>query len=426
MTQSQLQYKVLITPLISQNTYGETLDITADIDISEFISEKGIGKIKSQVDNGDYDFGIFSFTDITLNVINYSGKFNDESSSYSIFTFRRDLAKVKVQFTDSYNQTTLMFEGIINDEATRQDNNKGTVKFKVLSYSSIFNKTKIPAGIISNGTTLSAAIERILNLTDIKAILNFDSANLNVGYDTTIDDGSKFDNKKVKDAINQLLLASSSILYIDDSQNMIVTTRSEEGIIHNYFGGFDRFGRENILKINKFNNGLQRMFNSIDVNGVSIEDPISINRLGIRTKSLNFDFLNDSNKYQPIANRILDDFKFQRTEMEMEVRTKDAKNVSLLDLVTINYTAAYYPANDNEYLPLYGISKYGEDNYPLTINPLPIRSNELFKVIGIFEDPKSLKTVLKLRSSGKALEGGVETLPVYGQAVYGSSIYQAA
>ena len=99
MTQSRLQYKVLLTPLIAKNTYGETLDITADIDISEFLSEKGIGKIKSQVDNGDYDFGIFSFTDITLNVINYSGKFNDESSSYSIFSFRRDLAKIKVQFT---------------------------------------------------------------------------------------------------------------------------------------------------------------------------------------------------------------------------------------------------------------------------------------------------------------------------------------
>ena len=58
MAQSQLQYKVLITPLESRNVYGAEIDVTADLDVSEFVTEKGIGKIKNQIDNGDYDSGL--------------------------------------------------------------------------------------------------------------------------------------------------------------------------------------------------------------------------------------------------------------------------------------------------------------------------------------------------------------------------------
>ena len=50
MDLSQLQYQVLITPLIAKNTYVDEIDVTEDIDISEFVSEKGIGKIKNKID----------------------------------------------------------------------------------------------------------------------------------------------------------------------------------------------------------------------------------------------------------------------------------------------------------------------------------------------------------------------------------------
>lgn len=420
---SQLQYKVLITPLISKNAYGSEIDVSLDVDVSEFVNEKGIGKIKNQIDNGDYEFGIFSFTDITLNMINYDGQFNDESSSFSIFKYRRDLAKVKINFINTTGNASIMFEGIINDEATRQDNGKGTVKFKVLSYSSVFKKIKVPAGIIPNGSTFLMAINSILNLTDIKALLTYDENKIIVGFDSVIDDGSKFDNKTVHEALNQLLLVSSSILFIDGSQSLNVNTRSKTGNISKFYGGNDVFGRENILSIKKFNNGLHRMFNSIVVNGINTDSLTSIDRLGMRQKKLTFDFLTDTTKYLAIANRILDDFKNQKTEMEITVRTEDASTVKLLDLISIKLTSVSRPAEGREFFPLYGISKYGEDNYPLINNPLPIRGNDLFRIIGIFEDAKNFITTLKVRASGDTLKDDSDVLPIYGQGIYGQSNY---
>lgn len=405
MAQSALQYKVLITPLESRNVYGTEIDVTADIDISEFVTEKGIGKIKNQIDNGDYEFGIFTFSDITLNMVNYSGKFNDEFSSYSIFKFKRDLAKVKIQFIDTAGSAVINFEGIINDEATRQDNVKGTVKFKVLSFSSIFRKVKVPAGVITNGVTFSSAIKTILNNPDITSLLTFDPSKITVGLDLTVDDGSKLDNRTVQNALNDLLLVSSSILFIDDTQTIIVTTRTDESeaVTHPYFAGNDVLGREDVLSIKNFNNGLHRLFNGIIINGSITEDPISANRNGVRQKSLTFDFITNSTNFITIGNAILDDFKNPRFEMELKVRTEDSLTVKILDLVTIGFTSVIGPAEGKTVFPLYGVSKYGSDNYPLVNNPLPIRSNELFRVIGIFEDPKNFTTVLKLRGTGTTL-----------------------
>lgn len=405
MVQSALQYKVLITPLESRNVYGTEIDVTADIDISEFVTEKGIGKIKNEIDNGDYEFGIFTFSDITLNMVNYSGKFNDEFSSYSIFKFKRDLAKVKIQFIKTDSSAVINFEGIINDEATRQDNKKGIVKFKVLSFSSIFRKVKVAAGVITNGVSFSSAIKTILNDPDITSLLTFDPSKITVGLDLTVDDGSKLDDRTTQNALNDLLLVSSSILFIDDTQTIIVTTRTDtsEAVTHSYFAGDDVLGREDVLSIKNFNNGLHRLFNGIIINGSITEDPISANRNGVRQKSLTFDFITNSTNFITIGNSILDDFKNPRFEMELKVRTEDSLTVKILDLVTIGFTSVIAPAEGKTVFPLYGVSKYGSDNYPLVNNPLPIRNNELFRVIGIFEDPKNFTTVLKLRGTGTTL-----------------------
>ncbi|MCH8158045.1 MAG: hypothetical protein IID18_09920 [Nitrospinae bacterium] len=111
--------------------------------------------------------------------------------------------------------------------------------------------------------------------------------------------------------------------------------------------------------------------------------------------------------------------------MEIKVRTEDSLTVKILDLIIIELTAILKPAEGNDILPLYGVSKYGNDNYPLISNPLPIRNNDIFKVIGIFEDPKNFVTTLKLRATGKALIGDTQILPIYGQAIYGQNVYQS-
>jgi hypothetical protein len=425
MSLSQLQYKVLLTPLIAKNTYGDTIDITQDIDVSDFVTESGIGKIKNEIDNGDYEFGIFSFGDISLTLINYDGRFNDESSAGTIFKWRRDLAKVKVTFVNNQGTANIAFEGIINDAATRQDFNAGTVKVKVLSLSSIFRTTKISGGLITNGLLFSDAIKNILNITDIRAILNYDESKVSVGIDRAVDVGSIFDGKTVKEGLNNLLLASNSILYIDDTNTVNVSTRAENinSQIASYYGGNDLFGRENVLSIKNFNNGLHRMFNNIIINGQSSENNISINSYGIRQKSISLDFITNNQTAFIIADAIINEFSIPKVEMEITVRTQIANTISLLQLVLVNIGNLLRPANGDKFFPIYGVSKYGESKYPHTLANVPIRPIDIFKVIGIYKKPNAFTTTLKLRGTGKVLVFD-EIMPVYGEAIYGLSKYQ--
>jgi putative ubiquitin-RnfH superfamily antitoxin RatB of RatAB toxin-antitoxin module len=64
------QYQVLITPLVSRDQYGTELDVTKDIDLSDYIKEGGIGTIKQDIDNGDYDVGVFTYGSITMRAFN--------------------------------------------------------------------------------------------------------------------------------------------------------------------------------------------------------------------------------------------------------------------------------------------------------------------------------------------------------------------
>lgn len=421
-----VRYQVLLTPLIEKNTYGDVIDITQDVDISDFIKDKGIGKIKNDINNGDYEFGIFSYSDVTITFFNEDGRFNDESGGSKYFKYRRDLAKVQINFIDENSNVTSSFLGLFNEESARQDFNKGLLKAKVLSLASIFNKVRVPAGLISNETLFSDAILNILNLSDIKAVLNISADNVNVALDLEIDSGIEFDNKSAKKALNDLLLVSNSILYIDRSNNVIVKDRSSTStIFKRFYAGNERLGRENILSLKKYNNGYQRLFNSITINGYNLENNISVNRYGLRSKDISLSFVTSQITYNQISNVILKEFSSPRYELEITVLSKDAKDVNILDEVIVDYDNTVQPANGEKFFPIYGQAIYGENNsYPHVFNIPAIRNIDLLKIIGIYEDPKKMQTTLKLRYTGNALTENNENLPIYGEAVYGESSYQ--
>ena len=91
-------YRIFMTPLVRRGVYGSTIDVTQDIDITEFIRQTGLRSISREIDNGDYDFGIFTFGDISLSCINFSRKFNDQNDEESIFYFTRNLCKVELGY----------------------------------------------------------------------------------------------------------------------------------------------------------------------------------------------------------------------------------------------------------------------------------------------------------------------------------------
>ena len=421
------QYKVLFTPLIDRNEYGTEIDVTSDIDYSDFIRENGIGTIKQRIENDDYDIGVFVYDKITLKAVNIDGMFNDESDWRSIFIHSRDKSKVKITFLDGDGETTISFKGMINEEGTRQDIRKNEVKFKVLSQDSVIRKTNVTAGNISTGMLFSQAIKNIINVPDITSVLNYDAAEIIVDVDLTIDDGSWFDNKTAKEALDALMIVSNSVMIIDDTDTMIVRTRAENtGQVFPFFGPADMQGRQNILDIRAFNTGLHRMFNSILVNDTEFRNDSMIELYGIRQKPYEFGFMSDAIKVEQIALKILDEFKTPKPELKLIADTKTAKQIQLFDLISINYPYETSPAKNTEVLPLYGVSKYGEARYPVIKGDIKITERFAFKVMGFKENPKNFTTEIHIRQRGRTLSDMLFSsfLSLYGSAIYGENVYQ--
>ncbi len=398
-------YRVFFTPLIGQNVYGGIIDVTSDIDLTDFI--KSLGTIRREIDNGDYDIGIFTFGDITLNAINFERKFNTPDDAQSIFKYRRDRCKVEIIFYDAEGNAATRFKGLINDDATRLDFDKSLIRFKVLSLDSIFRQVSVPAGAIVNGDLFSTAIKKILNVPEITTTLTYSASNVDVDLDLEIDIGEVFSAIPAKDALDQLLLASNSILFVDNTDTIYVKARRESVNQFDLYTGADRYGRENIVSIKEYNNGLQRAFSSIKINETTVvTSDAYVAEYGFRQKDITMDFMSALAKEEQIAQRILDEFKVPKPELELVVFSKDVDGIEILDMVSVSADYRIIPIGSDT-LSLRGSAIRGSAIRPKTVGAYRILPSKKWKVISIEEDPAKFTTTLKLRQTGTATHDGV-------------------
>lgn len=423
-------YQVLITPLVAKNTYGTTVDVTLDVEIDDYVKDSGISTIKREVDNGDFDIGVFVFDSINLTCLNIDGKFSGINDSRSMFKYSRDKAKITINFFDGTSNTPdSSFKGIIDDRATKLNFKKNEIKFKLLSNDSIINRTKVPAASIPNLTLVSDAIKTLLQLPEITAVLNYDASDINVLNDYAIDDGSRFDNKTVKFALDKLLAVSNSVLLVEkDTNNMVVKSREfNSGNVKQFYGHGDLFGRENIIDIKNYNDGLQRAFNTINIGNQSASNAGFIDLFGDNAKAFEFDFITNANTQQIIAQDLLDYWKAPKAELEVLTTTNEAKNLNFFDLVSIDFPYRVKPYKDDK-LPIYGQALYGTAVYPYIFGNLKIRPTVAFKVIGKKETPNQFLTTVKLRQIGTTIDDGYfsKVGTYYGSSIYGAetAVYQ--
>lgn len=403
-----MRYRVFFTPLedVSASIYGD------EIDVSDRIKIDGIGNIRKGIDAADYQIGVFYFQDIDLKGFNYNGYFNDMGDTRSIFTSIRDLCKVRIVFeeveitrnSDGTISTSILqtstFEGIINEEATRLSLSDDSIAFKVLSLDSVLRTTNVAGGLINDGDSAQDAIFAILNQPRITAVLGLDIANINPDYDFVIDDAVPLTGLTVKEALDQLLMASNSILFINRDKDIIVKDRTENTTkpINFLYGKSDQYGRENIIRINNYNPGIHRTVTAFKVNDILSDDLGFAELYGYREKELNFDFITNPDTEATIGQRLLNDFKAPKIELEIEVATRHVKNIEALDRVSVNFPFRVRPV-EGKFLPIIGITEIGDDEMPLpyVFGSVEIPYNFGFKVIEIKEDPKKFTSVLKLR-----------------------------
>jgi len=412
-----LKYKVYFQPLLDQddNTY------LAEIDVTDRITSAGVGSIRQSIDASDYNIGVFVFSDLEIDGYNFNGYFN-ENDTRSIFPSIRDRCKVRVVFQknvltrdqegtvlEDTETENITYRGIINDEATRLDIVTGKIRFKVLSRDSVLRTTQVSGGVVNSGDLASEAMYQILNVPRITSVLGVSPLNIDPDYDFTIDVGSVFNNQSVKESLDKLLLASNSCMLIEDDGTVLIRSRDEDGASDPValYGQYDEMKRENIIDITAYNTGKHRNYTSIVVNGIEAKNEAFVASFGLRQKSFTFDFITDNATELTIADRLMNEFKVPKIEMNVKVATDLTNGLRLLDRVTVNYPLRVEPA-PGSFLPVVDITKIDDSDQPL---PLQFGSIEIlprvgFKIIEIEHSPEKFTSILKLRQYGTELDDG--------------------
>lgn len=401
--------QVFITPLINLDDYGD------EIEVSDFVKIDGLSKIKRSIDSTDYSIGVYRFDDLRLKCDNSRGSFN-ENDSRSIFPFTRDKAKVlvaalKINPDTFETEAKTQFTGLINDESTRQNITNDQITLIALSSDSVFRTTQIQAGIITAGTSAKNAIMSMLSQPPITKVLTVDAANIDPYHDFIIDSPAELDNLEVKEALDLILVAASSVLLIKNDVIFVHGRENEvEGGILELKGRGEITNNANIITITAYNSGKQRQFNSIRLNdgALVITDDDSVFEYGLRQGKFDFPMVNDLGTLRGIGENIAEEFRYPKIELKLRVPTEIVGDADLLDLVSVDAPWLKKPKTGN-FLPIYGVATYGDaiTPYPEIFGSIQILPNIKFKIISIEDNPKTFITTLKLRQFGRFFNDGV-------------------
>jgi nitrogen regulatory protein PII-like uncharacterized protein len=409
-------YKVYLTPLIGDMEYGD------EIEISDYVTNSNVGSIKKNTDSDDGVIGEYLLGSWNLTCANFNGEFN-EGDPRSYFKAKRDNSKIRVVYFDSLTDESASFKGIISEEGTNNTDDD-FVKIKVLALESILRKVQVAGGTVEAGQLFSTAIKALLNQTRIKAVLTYDSSEIEVDLDLVIDDEAAFTNVSTWEAIKQLLVASNSVIYIDNETVKVKPRDYKTYETAFFYGPGDTLDRENIIKISNWNNGAHRVFNSVKINETLYTDETSANWFGLSETSFTLGFITDADKELQIATNIVNQFRYPRQEFEMTVPTSLANEVDFFDTIGVSHPIRTKPVSCCNGT-MWDVAKYDTpgDFWNVDFGGTSIDARLAFKIIQRTENPKEFTTTLKLRGRGKTFDDGVL---IHWASVWDESIYDVS
>lgn len=406
-------YQVFLRPLIAPNAYGDELEIT------NYIANRGLGSIESTIDNTDYVVGVFSYTYMSIKLLNYDGRLSGPEFPDSIFTYKRDSSLVIVRFGD------YSFEGLINEQATKEDND--IIDLKVISKESIIEKTAIPFGIINNGVLCSEAIRVILDRSPINNILNVKAENIFLDFDFEIDSVDDLFGESTRDGLNRLLALSNSFLFVNKDSEAVVTSRTRINEVKKiFFASHDPIGREPvIIQTLKFNDGTHRAFNAFNISDTTEQDNNFIAEYGYNRGDIDAPFLKSEPTRRSIALNLVNKYKIPKKELIIQVKTSDINDIEIGDSIGVEFSPIKTAPSGQVATSKYGSAKYGSAKYSRVVGTLEIHRSIVWIVYGRKDNPEKFTTELKLREFGFTFDDGVRLNRIgrYSISRYGDAIY---
>ena len=404
------QFRIYIKPF---NTIGEY--VANWTDVTSYVNESSISALNQTLDNDDFNVGLFNYNDFSLKFDNESGLFSDVDVVHSMFRYKRSNSLVKITWSiqayptqcgtaecgyEFINPEVEIFTGLINDESSGSDISDQKINFSVLGRESIFSKAIVPFTTISAGDYISAIIYKILNQAEITSILTISAGNINPGIDFQIDSITDLQNKTVKETLDNLLLTSSSVLYVKDGI-VYVTNRDETlNVMHTFYGQASNEGIEDIESISNIRSGINRVFNFWTWRDTTLyaEELTSTDKYGYRKKEIDYDSITNGTKRQNILNSLRSEFGSPKQELELTTLVNyDTLQLFLFDKVNVDYPTVLYAADEN-IIPIWGAVKWGAFKWPFGEWGLTLNTSQHFKIMGKKIDMKKHLITFKLRA----------------------------
>jgi len=402
-------FRAFIIPFGDDGEYGDEIEVTTDV------SFDSIGKISQKVDNSEYDVGILTYNDFTLKLRNEHGFYSKAGEPASIFNIKRNdsIFKVKWQvepegcicgmFKAGRKKLSLtldVYEGFIKDIAVEENVNDQNVVLKVLSLESILSQVDVPV-TVATGDTMEETLFKILNQTILTDLFEIDTANWTLGVDLELDDAAPLLTMTGKEALDELLLLSNSILFIKERVLIITARIVTTDLKFEFYGPSSIIGLENIQDISNINTGISRAFNFWTWNGSNFKvvNSSSIATFGVRKKEITSDIVTNTVKRQTIAAALAAEFGDPRDTLKITTPMNyDTRPLFFLDKIKVDFPTIYKVA-DGETLPIYGASFYGEAVYPKRESFLTIDYERNFKIMGVGVDVKNNLIEFEIREA---------------------------
>jgi len=373
-------------------------------DISRFVLDTNLGKFSKTVEGDDFDIGFLRAANIRISLDNGEGRFFYNRGFFENKFIDRSRIKIVAGFRDIEDPTDeneivsdVIFEGFIDDRATKIDERQGVVQIQALSYSDIISRIRTDPGAVTNGQTFKVALFNLLNTREITQFLNVALENINPQINNTIDDFEFFVGKQLKSSINALLLASNSVLKVQGS-DIVISGRATSNAVRHSFTGRGGNSPATIIEIKEYNSGMQRVFTQLTLNETEFEaDNKVIRRYGASRKQIDIGFVTNSTTISQIAANILGEFQTPKAEVEVTT-VYMGDEVDLLDIITINSRGFLTELDPPRYNT--GLLYDGGRRYAGRIGATRIDPREGWRVLGITHDFKTFRTTFKLRSAG--------------------------
>lgn len=404
------RFRVYVAPISETgNTHLDYVEVTEDIDFDT------MGNIQEKIEGSEYDVGVFSFSQFTVNLRNDHGLYSDGTMSRSIFQGKRSdsLFKITWQKQDfpsvpgsvvcgqfiAGNTEFVIFEGILKDEAAQMNISEQRVNFVVLGKESTLARALVPYTALTIGMTHKAAFEAILNQPFITKFFSVETANIDPALNLPIDEIESFENKTVDEAVKQLLQSSNSVLFIKDNEIHIRSRAPFEGTAFKFYGQGSNRGIENIVDIRDIRLGINRTFNfwTWGEEGIFSGDTTSINQNGVLKKSVEYKYITQVTNQAMLLSALKEEFKNPKMEFKLVTPlVPDVATLHLLQSGKVDYPTVYF-TEPGENVPIYGIARYGRARYPYGEFSLSISDIDDFKILSRTVNVKDQVLELTLR-----------------------------